>query len=263
MKTIDGFEAAMERADHLIRLYDFLHDTRSRRVRSDWAEKFKQLMHWPAGEQIRRVDGKNRESILILRQVTGIDNKHFTHDYLSELLRGSVVAIVSALDRYIHDLVVENSWKLLQRHQDKIPNELKKMHLPILATKRALERLRKSQFARPGTLVKQAIQEQLHREFTFQKPDSILLAAQMLGVKEFWAKVGSRMAGTPAANKVVSTLREIADRRNQIVHEADQVRKTKAKEITLRDIDDKAVRRWVAWIRDFARAVDKVVSAAV
>ncbi len=69
MTPKDHFDVAMERAEHLLRLYDLLHDTRARKVRADWATKFVPLMHWPKVEKIVRVDGKGQNSILILREI--------------------------------------------------------------------------------------------------------------------------------------------------------------------------------------------------
>ena len=220
-------------------------------------------MHWPVGEQLCRVDGAGGQSVLILRESVGIDNEHFSHDYVSELLRSALVAAVSAFDRYLHDLVVEHSWKLLCRPEKDVPPELKKLALPVLATKRSLERLRASATARPGNLVKKAIQEQLHREFTFQKPDSVVRAARMLGVADFWGEVGRRMPSRPSREDVINRLKRIADRRNQIVHEADVVLRTKAQQINLRDIRAAETQDAVDWIKQLAAAIDEVVGRAV
>ena len=35
----DVFDAAIDRANHLLTLYDLLHDSRQRGIRSDWARK--------------------------------------------------------------------------------------------------------------------------------------------------------------------------------------------------------------------------------
>lgn len=129
-----------------------------------------------------------------------------------------------------------------------------------MTTKKALEKLRSDHRARPGSLVKQAIQEQLHREFTFQKPDSITIGAKMLGVTDLWAKVAAKMPGKPAKGDVINKLRKIADRRNQIVHEADVIRQTKARKHTSRDMTEKEARNFVAWIKDLVAAIDAVVS---
>lgn len=263
MTPKDHFDVAMERADHLLRLYDLLHDTRSRRVRADWASKLIELMHWPKTEKIVRVDGKDRNSILILREAAGVDRDKFTHEYLSELLRATVVATVSALDRYMHDIVVHHSWALLNRSDEKIPKELKKLHIPVLSARHAVDRIRSDAKARPGVLVKEALRDQLHREFTFQRPDDVQKAALMLGVDDFWGNVAVAMPGEPKKDAVIRTLREIAQRRNQIVHEADIIRKAKAKTTTMRDISAKNALEWANWMRSFVAAVDSVVANAV
>ena len=263
MTPMDGFEAAMNRADHLLRLYDVLCDTRSRAIRRDWAASFLDLMRWPTGEKIVRVDGKDKQSLLILRPSLGLDNTSFTHDYLSELLRSAVVATVSALDRYVHDLVLQHAWALLQRRETSIPTELKKLSLSVLATKRALDKLRNDPSARPGNLVKAALQEHLHRDHTFQRPDDLVKAAKMLGVKDFWGKVTQAMPGTLGSQEVIAKVQSIAMRRNQIVHEADIYRKTKAKQITLRDISKAKADEWCTWTRQLVAAIDQVVKAAV
>ena len=263
MKPIDLFNASIERPKHLLRLYDLLHDSRSRAVRSDWANAFKEMMHWPKGEHIVRVDGKDQQSLLIMRQDVGIDRAHFSHDYLSELLRSVVVAAISSLDRYLHDLVVYHSWTLLSKADEDVPTELKKVSIPVSVAKKAIQQLKKDSKARPGNIVKKAIQERLHREYTFQKPDDVLKASRMLGLEDFWTSVAGKMPGHPKKDDVISTLRTIAKRRNEIVHEADLVLKTKAKKITLRDITRTDAEEWVNWMTDFVTAIDKVADAAI
>jgi hypothetical protein len=263
MKPIDLFNASIERPKHILRLYDLLHDSRSRSVRRDWAKSFKEMMRWPKGEDIVRVDGKDKQSLLIMRQAVGIDRVHFSHDYLSELLRSVVVAAISSLDRYLHDLVVHHSWKLLSKADEDVPTELKKLSIPVSVAKRAIQQLKKDAKARPGHIVKKAIQERLHREYTFQKPDDVLKASKMLGLEDFWTKVASKMPGTPKKEDVVATLRTIAKRRNEIVHEADLVLKTKAREITLRDITRADAENWINWMEEFVTAIDQVADASI
>jgi len=263
MRPKATFDSAMKRVDHLLRLYDLLHNTRTYKARSDWCDKFNDLMHWPKRERLVRVDGKDSASILILRQALGLDASQFTHDYLSELLRSAVVATVSALDRYMHDVILHHSWPLLSRADDRVPSEFRKLTLPILATKHALNRLKSAPTSRPGHLVKAALQEQLHRDHTFQRPDDLAKAARMLGIEDFWSTVAGGMPGAPPKPQVIATLRLIAVRRNQIVHEADIMRKTKAKKVSLRDISRKKAEEWCLWMRDLVTAIDKAVDAAV
>ena len=263
MTPKNHFDIAMQRADHLLRLYELLHDTRSYKVRKDWATKFRDLMHWPKNETIVRVDGKDRNSFLILREAAEIDRDKFTHDYLAELLRATVVATVSALDRYMHDIVVFHSWTLLTRAESKIPKELRKLHVPVLAARHAIDKIRSDATARPGVLVKEALREQLHRDYTFQNSDDVLKAAQMLGIKDFWREVAKLMSGKPTNEEVVKKLQEIARRRNQIVHEADILRKAKSKTVSMREISAKTAVEWSGWMKDFVAAVDAVISNSI
>jgi hypothetical protein len=257
-----GFSAALERAKHLLRLYELICDTRERAVRADWAAAFKQVMHWPNGNKIVRIDGKDRQSIIVFKEECGIAREHFAHTYLSELLRSALVASVSALDRMLHDQVVKHCWKLLSKKEAEIPKKLKALSLSALDAKKALEYLRKDSASRPGSIIKKAIQEKLHREYTFQTPDSILLAAQMLGVDDFWGKVASKMQGNPPKYDVVEQLREITQRRNQIVHEADLIR-TNRQEPSLRPITFSDAERQVKWMEEFGSAVNDVIEENV
>ena len=261
MKPRDSFEAAIDRAEHLLRLYELLHDTRQRSVRRDWSERLKKLMRWPNGERIVRVDGKDGQSLLILRESVGVDRQHFSHDYLSELLRAATVAAVSALDRYMHDIVVKHSWSLLDRPEADVPSELSKVRLSPLVAGRALKQLRSNPKARPGNLVKTALQKELHRTYTFQRPDDVLKAAKMLGIEDFWSKVAKAMPSSTKKGTVVEQLRTIAARRNQIVHEADLVHRSKSRQFKLRDLSFRDAREWVTWMKTFVLAVDDVIQS--
>jgi restriction system protein len=263
MKAKVNCDAALDRAKHFLRLYELLHDTRKRGVRSEWRKSFNPIMHWPTNEQIVRVDGKNHRSVLILRKSVGITRTHFAHEYVSELLRAAIVAAVSALDRYFHDVLVEHSWTLLSQKDSKVPKQLQRLSVPILDTKRALTLLRKNNGSRPGGLIKKALQEVLHKEYTFQSPDDISHAAQMLGIADFWTKVASAMPGPPKKEQVINDLRSLSRRRNQIVHEADLVRKTRSQKITLRDIKEKEAKDWVHFVDVFVTATQSVVTAEI
>ncbi len=254
MKVKKAFDAAMVRAEHLLTLYHTLKNTRKRDMRSDWSKNFKRFMGWGLTEKISRVDGKG--ALLILKESSKIDHRQFDHEYLSELLRASVVATISALDRYFHDSVVAPSHRLLRRKDSDVPKALKKLQIPISETMKAVNKMRTSSNSRPGNLIKAAIQEKLHRDYTFQNPNDVQKAVAMLGVKKFWPKVSKKMRESSEAVK--ERLQGIAIRRNQIVHEADLIRKTKAKKHTLRDISASDVKKDIEWIKSFITAADSV-----
>ena len=258
IKPKDTFDFASKRSEHFLTLYDIVHNSRQRGGRSDWLSKFKNLMHWPQGEDVVRIDGKDTQSILILRASLGISREQFSHEYSSELLRSALVSSVSALDRYMHDAVVDKSWALLSKSEEDIPKELKRVRLPVLATKRALEKLRKNPNSRPGNIVKKEIQKIVHIDFTFQKKSDIEKGAKLLGIKDFWRLVSAEMPNGPSSGEVQDELTKITKRRNQIVHESDLILKTSAKEISQREISRSETEAAVKWISAFVLAMDKV-----
>lgn len=252
------FDFAFERAHHFLALYDILHNSRQRDGRSDWLSKFKSLMRWPGGELITRIDGKDQNSILILRSAVGLDRAYFANEYTGELLRSSIVAAISALDKYMHDIVVEKCWVLLNGPEKDVPKALANLKVPVLTTKKAIDKVRASKSARPGSQVKLQIQEMLHREFTFQNVSGVEKGAKILGVKDFWQKIADKMQNGPTKGDVQKQLTKVARRRNMIVHEADVVRKISAKNITQNKIERKDTHELVNWVKDFVVAIDSV-----
>jgi len=258
IKSIDVFDFAFKRAIHFLKLYDILHNNRQRSGRADWLNKFKKLIGWSLSERVTRIDGKDKQSVLLLRESVGVNREHFAQEYTSEILRSSIVAGISSLDKYMHDIVVEKCWKLLNGPEKNIPKSLAALKVPVLATKKALDSMRGDGNSRPGSQIKLAIQEMLHREFTFQNVSGIEQGAKMLGIKNFWQEVADKMPNSPSKGDIQKQLTKVARRRNKIVHEADIVRKISAKNITQNEISHKEASDMVNWIKDFVYAMDSV-----
>ena len=258
----DTFDTAIARARHLLLLYDILHDRRQRNVRADWKIRFCGLMHWPQSEEIVRIDGENQNSMLILRAEVGMSRDEFTHDYISELLRGTITSAVSALDRYIHDQIVNHAIKLLSRAEADIPKELRQLRLPALTVKRSLEKLKADDTSKPGTILKRDLQEMLHRDETFQTVSGVERGARMLGIKDFWAELTKKIPAYTKSGDVQESLRKIATRRNQIVHEADVISQQRAREVKLRDITKPDAEHALTFIETFVSAFDALVTEA-
>jgi hypothetical protein len=258
VKSIEIFDYAFERAEHFLKLFDILHNSRQRKAPHPWKEKFARLMRWPVGEEFIRIDGKDKNSMLILRSSLGIGRKYFEEEFTGEILRSSVVASISALDKYMHSIVIEKSWAYLTGTND-IPNDLANLKVPLIATKKALDKLRRNKSARPGSQIKAEVQKMLHREFTFQSVAGINRGTKILGVKDFWKQIADRMPEGPhKAGDIQNQLKKVAQRRNKIVHEADIVRKISAKSITQNSIDRAEAFELVYWVRDFVHAMDGV-----
>lgn len=151
MKPKQSFDAALQRAERLLTLYELLTNTRQRSTRSDWADKFKEFMRWPKAERIHRIDGKN--ALLILRPQSGLTANEFRQAELSELLRATLVVSVSALDRYCHEVLISKLMKQIGRSPNKWSKELKKISVPLSVVKNAIAhaKVRKGQGGRIRT----------------------------------------------------------------------------------------------------------------
>lgn len=251
MKPIAVFKNGRDHAEHLLKLAELLTNTRERKMRKDWAKDFKRFMHWKQKEQIDRVDGTG--AMLIVRESARVTSKNFNEDYTSELLRAAHATIVAALDRYCHELIVSHVIAALGNSNHS--HELRKFTIPVVEAHKAVRHGRKKG-ARPMNIVRQSIQEQLHRE-TFQRPDDIVRGLKIIGVDDPWQTCANTMGCT--RNEIVTRLREIADRRNKIVHEGDIVRHKRGGKIRYRRITPKQVASNITWIGQLVDAIEASV----
>ena len=254
------FDAALARPRHLLALYDVLHDSRKRSARKDWKRSFCNVMHWPVTEDILRIDGANGNSMLVLRESVNMSRQSFTHHYLSELLRGAITASVSALDKYIHDQIVNRSPILLKLPEDQIPSELRKLKLPALTVKRSLEKLKKDSKSRPSSILKKDMQEMLQRDETFQSVSGVEKGARILGLKDFWRSMVTEIGEYSNPGALKEDLSKITRRRNQIVHEADTVPQQKAQSVKLREISRADAEFSIEFIDKFVNAMDIIIN---
>lgn len=257
---IKTFSIASQRSKHFLLLYKILKNNRARSVRADWATKFKTLMRWPARENFVRIDGHEGNSMLILRDSVGVTPEYFNHDLLSELLRASVVSSVSALDRYMHDLIMGKIWGLMGKSESELTSSLKKVSIPAYEVKKAIAQIRKDENSRPGGKIKKVIQDVLHKEYTFQSAEKIFEGSRILGIDDFWTEVAKKMPGNPPKKEVIDHLRSITKRRNQIVHEADLPRSIRSRGTKFREIKFKYAEETVEWMAQFVKAIDEVAS---
>ncbi|MCL6564986.1 MAG: hypothetical protein K6U09_01030 [Acidobacteriia bacterium] len=252
---MEVFNSGRTRAEHLLKLSELLLNTRRRGMRADWARRFKALMHWPQKEQIDRVDGPG--AVLILREASGLKSKHFDEEYLNELLRAAYAGIVASLDRYCHEVVISRVVAQLSKSPKVASRELRQLRIPILAARKAILHARKPG-TRPMNLVRQALQEVLHREETFQRPDDIARGMKIIGVDNLWGKCAQRLGCQP--RDIAKRLNKIVDRRNRIVHEGDILRRKRGGKIAYHPIQATEVAGDIKWLSDLVNTIEDVVN---
>lgn len=255
MRPIEVFNSGRSRAEHLLKLYQLLLNTRQRRMRADWAHSFKKLMHWRQADGIDRVDGTR--AILILREGSGVTAGQFREEYLDELLRAAHAGIVASLDRYCHEVVISRVVSRLSKSPHKAGRELRQLRIPIHAARKAILHARTPK-SRPMNIVREALQEVLHKDETFQRPDDIVRGMKMIGIDDLWRSCARQMAGS--ADDITKRLRKIVDRRNRIVHEGGMLRHKRGGRISYYPIHASEVEADIKWVGDLVNAMEALVA---
>lgn len=134
---------------------------------------------------------------------------------LSDLLRAEYVQVISALDRYIHDLTLSGMLDVFSGNR-KMPPAFQKFTLP---TSLALQIASPPMGISPEMLFEQEIRNK-HSFLSFQQPDKIADAVRLFCEIELWKEVAIKLSVDVKVLK--EKLTNIVDRRNKIAHESDK-----------------------------------------
>jgi len=132
-----------------------------------------------------------------------------------ELLRSAVVFSLSALDAYFHQKIEDAIVPILNADIEKMPGPLGNMAMPVLEVERMLR-----YYNRPHEKIKAVLKDRLYT-LSYMKPDKVLDAVKLLGVEDFFSKVGEEI--DLEEDTIRSRLSRWAERRNQIAHEHDRI----------------------------------------
>lgn len=241
------FEASIARSRKLQKLYHGLVNTRARGMRSDWAEKFEDLMRWNRGHADARVD--SNEAVIVIRSGASLAAADFSAEEMKDLLRGALVMAVSAMDAYFHRKIKCYVARLAKKGDD-APGALRACEITLVDFASAIESERP--WGKFGAVVGRKLGYQ-----SLQSPAKIETGLQLLGVKSFWKEVGKKLNVEPDALKF--QLDGIVKRRNEIAHEGDvsTARKTLGR---TRDISPQFVQESIDLIESIVMAADDVIN---
>lgn len=259
MKPLATFDNAIKRAQYFCKLYDLLHNKRSNKVKRSWVVKCNNFFYWNETDPLTRIDGKN--AVLLIHGNSNFDMQHFKHEYLGELSRAALSSGVSALDRYIHDIVENYAISMLSGPLTDVPKSLGDFSMPLKVTeeclKKALEsRNDKKSKTRPRTILRQKFREALNKK-TFQKYEDISTAFGLLSLNKPWEKIAAEMK--ISNDDLKKRINSITHRRNKIVHEGDIQHGQKNKKIKLNDITNNTTSEELTWLENFVKAIDNMV----
>jgi hypothetical protein len=172
-----------------------------------------------------------------------------------ELLRAEWVARVSALDLYIHELVVQNMLNIFDGTRPVCPGFRR-----FECSGETLLRIKAASSLDARAAFDLEVRNKLGR-ITFQFPEAIADGVRFISDCELWneialAKGASSATKTVAAKSLKISLSLIAERRNKIAHEGD-LQPTVPR--TPWPIGSSDVRNVAIFIEDLVRTIDKIV----
>lgn len=159
-----------------------------------------------------------------------LNSIHLPHEDITDLLRAQIVYSISALDRFIHELVRIGTLEIFEykRIATQKFNAQQFKGQTILNIKKFLETqpIPTSPDELPSVIINKEIIEKLSF-LSFQAPDKIKDALSLIWNEQNKLTILAKQMGLPGNNDndkkqlLEQTLLLIATRRNQIVHEAD------------------------------------------
>lgn len=147
-------------------------------------------------------------------------HKHFSNMLtamdLSEMLRSEYVLVISAMDRFLHDIVKERLLKIDIRDVVNLNISAQKEYPISLFTVKSL--LENPDELTRDQLLETDLKKSLEK-ISFQSSKSIESAMNLIGCKKPWTKIGRQLTLPP--EDVKKRLDIIIRRRNIIAHQAD------------------------------------------
>jgi hypothetical protein len=160
-----------------------------------------------------------RQNILRVRELSAMRvglASSISSDLSDDLLRIEIVSAVSALDRFIHDLVRIGMLKILISQRSTTP--------VYLRFQVSMETLLYSEMSNSEeerlTLLDNEIQTR-HGWLSFQHPEKIAEAIRLISEVKLWEEVAKELGKD--AKGVKKQLEAIVKKRDQIAHEADNI----------------------------------------
>ena len=155
--------------------------------------------------------------------------------YLLWLPRGAIVAALSALDAYIHQVLYERVPRALA-DPNAVAESLADMVARVMPVKNASHAQDALAFIRaadgPARLASQ-IKDDVLQYASYQSPDKVIAAFGLLGVPQVFDEVAAGWTGpNTTADEIKDRLARYAVRRNQIAHEGDLDAQHRARAIT-------------------------------
>jgi hypothetical protein len=143
------------------------------------------------------------------------NNLHFPTDTISDLLRAEIVYVISAFDKYIHDIVRQGMVEIFTGVRQQT-SAYKSFQISI----EQFDLINSSTSVPPPESVFESTVAAYHKHLSFQDPDKVAAALSLMWPEVHkWQRIAQCMGKTESDTRI--ELKNIIIRRNQIVHEGD------------------------------------------
>jgi hypothetical protein len=177
--------------------------------------------------------------------------------WASDILRATLVFVMASWDSYVHDVVHQNCFALLQKLKGKgLPKKLLEAMKEAVPYEKLLETWHEE---KPSVRISTAIRKR-NAERTFMKPDKAADALQMVGLDNAWRTAARAM--NRRQDGLRKTIEGYARRRDKIAHEGDVGKATRTKG-KLASIRRPYVVKALADVQAVVRAIDDVIERTV
>lgn len=159
---------------------------------------------------------------------------------------------VAALDTYLH-------WAVARAPLENMPVTLKKLEvsfddLVTLSEAMVADRAK----TRPKVRVRHVLERVILTK-TFQSKRAVEDAMQMLGRRNAFEKISTKIVPHQTKIDIGERLDRIVRRRNQIVHEGDLQRQSRPQQIKRESVDASTIQDDLVWLRSFVVAINDVL----
>lgn len=205
------------------------------------------------------------EALVDIHRATQQRGRQPSHGELADILRAVVIFEVAAIDSYFHhkilekvEEIIEKGSRLSEKCVNRIAKNFRKENLAVELLAIAFDENRKQKILE---LLKNVLKNE-----TFQKPEKISEALEMMGTKNPWSKINKRTSRGRGRTRLGrfrdsrKFIKELAEKRDNITHEGDFYPQGRRYHGRLRPIKRSKVEGTVERLKSFIQAIEAITT---
>ena len=245
------FSASICHSDDLLKLYNALLSRSYRAAKSNWVDRVyeQNLIRWARKDGLWRSHGA--DLLIIGNNKCQIKQSSFQQDFLTVILRSSLMFAMSAVDKILHEAVSKNFMKLVKSEEiDRLTSIPISQSYSIAIESRKRKGKGGKVKARPGHMLKEHVLQEIYKH-SFLGNRRVEEICSMCEKKKVFSLFANHINDGSTADQISKRWASLYIKRNHIVHECDMVRKEKAKRIDFNKVNTKKVIEDIGFVKKF------------